>query len=170
MDQKNLAVELLKRLIAEQVRIYRRTNIIKSEKFSDLMQGAMNRYLNGLLSNEEVIQELLKIAQEIIEGQKAGDDLGLSAEELAFYDAITKPTAIKDFYNNDQLIHITKELTEELRRNKTIDFQKRESARARMKMIVKRLLKKYKYPPEGMEDAVNTVMEQCELWADGIDE
>ena len=170
MDQKNLAVELLKRLIAEQVRIYRRTNIIKSEKFSELMQGAMNKYLNGLLSNEEVIQELLKIAHEIAKGQKAGEELGLSVEELAFYDAITKPTAIKDFYKNDQLIQITKELTEELRKNKTIDFQKRESARARMKMIVKRLLKKYKYPPEGMEDAVNTVMDQCELWADGIDE
>lgn len=170
MDQKNLAVELLKRLIAEQVKIYRRTNVVKSEKFSELMQGAMNKYLNGLLTNEEVIQELLKIAEEIAKGQKAGEDLGLTAEELAFYDALTKPAAIKDFYENDQLIQITKELTEELRKNKTIDFQKRESARAKMKMIVKRLLKRYNYPPEGMDDAVQTVMTQCELWADGIEE
>lgn len=170
MDQKNLAVEVLKRLIAEQVKIYRKTNVVKSDKFSDLMQSAMNRYLNGLLTNEEVIQELLKIAEEIAKGQKAGEDLGLTEEELAFYDALTKPEAIKDFYENDQLIQITKELTEQLRKNKTIDFQKRQSARARMKMIVKRLLKRYNYPPEGMEDAVRTVMTQCELWADDIEE
>lgn len=164
MDQKNLAVELLKRLIAEQVRVYRRTNIIKSEKFSNLMQLAMNKYLNGLLSNEEVIHELLKIAQDILQGQKAGDELGLTLEDLAFYDALTKPAAIKDFYKNEQLIQITKEFTDELRKNKTIDLQKRKSALARMKMIVKRLLKKYKYPPEGMDDSVTTVMEQCEIW------
>lgn len=170
MDQKNLAVELLKRLIAEQVRIYTRTNVVKGEKFSELMKGAMNRYLNGLLTNEQVIEELLKIAQEIAEGKRAGDNMGLTEEELAFYDAITKPAAIKDFYENDQLVAITKELTETLRANKTIDFQKRDDARAKMKMLVKRLLKKYKYPPEGMDDAVTTVMTQCELWADGIEE
>ena len=97
-------------------------------------------------------------------------NLGLTEEELAFYDALTKPAAIKDFYENDQLVQITKELTEALRVNKTIDFQKRDDARAKMKMIVKRLLKKYKYPPEGMEDAVQTVMTQCELWADTMEE
>lgn len=169
MKQKNLSVELLKRLIAEQVRIFRKTNVVKSDKFSELMQTVMNKYLSGLLTNEVVIQELLKIAEEISKGYKSGDDLGLTVEELAFYDALTKPQAIKDFYENNQLIQITKELTDELRKNKTVDFQKRESARARMKMIVKRLLKKYNYPPEGMEDAVKTVMCQCELWADNLE-
>lgn len=170
MKEKNLAVELLKRLIAEQIRVYRHSNVVKSEKFSDRMQEAMNRYLNGLLTNEEVIQELIKIANEIAKNKAEGDNLGLTEEELAFYDAITKPQAIKDFYTNEQLVAMTRELTEELRRSKSIDFQVREDARAKMKMAVKRLLKKYKYPPEGMDDAVQTVMTQCELWADNMDE
>ena len=166
MKEKNLAVELLKKLIAEQVSVYRRTNVVKSEKFSDIMQKAINSYLNGMLTNEEVIEEMLKLAKQIAADQKEGNKLGLNADELAFYDALTKPQAIKDFYENDELIAITKELAETLRKNKTIDWQKRESARAKMRMLIKKLLKKHKYPPEGMEDAVQTVMTQCELWTD----
>lgn len=166
MKEKNLAVELLKKLIAEQVSVYRRTNVVKSEKFSDIMQRAINSYLNGMLTNEEVIEEMLKLAKQIAADQKEGNKLGLNADELAFYDALTKPQAIKDFYENEELIAITKELTETLRKNKTIDWQKRESARAKMRMLIKKLLKKHKYPPEGMEDAVQTVMIQCELWTD----
>lgn len=166
MKEKNLAVELLKKLIAEQVSVYRRTNVVKSEKFSDIMQRAINSYLNGMLTNEEVIEEMLKLAKQIAADQKEGNKLGLNADELAFYDALTKPQAIKDFYENEELIAITKELTETLRKNKTVDWQKRESARAKMRMLIKKLLKKHKYPPEGMEDAVQTVMTQCELWTD----
>ena len=169
MKEKNLAVELLKKLIAEQVQIYRRTNVVKSEKFSEIIQGVMNRYLNGMLTNEEVIEELLKMAQQIRNAHEAGDELGLSEDELAFYDALTKPQAIKDFYENDELIAITKELTEALRKNRSVDWQKRDSARAKMRMMIKRLLKKHKYPPEGMDDAVATVMLQCELWTDNND-
>ena len=168
MKEKNLAVELLKKLIAEQVSVYRRTNIVKSEKFSELIQGAMNRYLNGMLTNEEVIQELLKLAKEIADANAEGEKLGLNADELAFYDALTKPQAIKDFYEHDELIAITKELTDLLRKNRTIDWQKKESARAGMRRLVKRLLKKHKYPPEGMDDAVQTVMSQCEMWTDNV--
>ena len=168
MKEKNLAVELLKKLIAEQVSVYRRTNIVKSEKFSELIQGAMNRYLNGMLTNEEVIQELLKLAKEIADANAEGEKLGLTADELAFYDALTKPQAIKDFYEHDELIAITKELTDLLRKNRTIDCQKKESARAGMRRLVKRLLKKHKYPPEGMDDAVQTVMSQCEMWTDNV--
>ena len=168
MKEKNLAVELLKKLIAEQVSVYRRTNIVKSEKFSEIMQRSINAYLNGMLTNEEVIEEMLKLAKQIAAAQKEGDQLGLTADELAFYDALTKPQAIKDFYENDELIAITKELADTLRKNKTIDWQKRESARAKMRMLIKKLLKKHKYPPEGMEDAVQTVMTQCELWTDNV--
>lgn len=168
MKEKNLAVELLKKLIAEQVSVYRRTNIVKSEKFSEIMQRSLNAYLNGMLTNEEVIEEMLKLAKQIAAAQKDGDQLGLTADELAFYDALTKPQAIKDFYENDELIAITKELTDTLRKNKTIDWQKRESARAKMRMHIKKLLKRHKYPPEGMEDAVQTVMTQCELWTDNV--
>ena len=166
MKEKNLAVEILRKLIAEQVSVYRRTNVVKSAKFSELIQNAMNRYLNGLLTNEQVIEELLRLAKEIASARNEGDDLGLSPDELAFYDALTKPEAIRDFYENEELVAITKELTETLRKNQTIDWQKKESARARMRILIKRLLKKHKYPPEGMDDAVQTVMTQCELWAD----
>lgn len=114
---------MLKKLIDDQVKVYKRTNLVKSEAFSVLIQQALNRYLNGMLTNEEVIQEL---------------------------------------------VALTKELTETLRKNKTIDWQKKESARAKMRMIVKKLLKKYKYPPEGQDDALKTVISQCELWTDVI--
>ena len=115
------------------------------------------------------IPEMFTVAKQIAAAQKQGEQLGLTADELAFYDALTKPQAIKDFYKNEELIAITKELTEALRRNKTIDWQKRESARAKMRMLIKKLLKKHDYPPEGREDAVQTVMTQCELWADNND-
>ena len=169
MKEKNLAVELLKKLIAEQVKIYRHTNVVKSEKFSEIIQRTMNAYLNGMLTNEQVIEELLNLAKQIAAAHKEGDQLGLTADELAFYDALTKPQAIKDFYENEELIAITKELADTLRKNRTIDWQKRDSARARMRMMIKRLLKKHKYPPEGMDDAVQTVMTQCELWTDNND-
>lgn len=166
MKEKNLAVELLKKLIAEQVKVFRRTNVVKSEKFSERMQKVINSYLNGMLSNEQVIEELLNMAKQIATANKEGDALGLTPDELAFYDALTKPQAIKDFYQNNELVAITKELTETLRKNRTIDWQKRDSARAKMRMMIKRLLRKHKYPPEGMEDAVQTVTTQCELWTD----
>ena len=169
MKEKNLAVELLKKLIAEQVIIFKHTNVVKSEKFSEIMQQAMNRYLNGMLTNEQVIEELLKLAKQIQLSQKEGEKLGLTADELAFYDALTKPQAIKDFYENEELIAITKELADTLRKNRTIDWQKRDSARAKMRMMIKKLLKKHRYPPEGMDDAVQTVMTQCELWTDNND-
>ena len=166
MKERNIAAEILKKLIAEQISIYKRTNFVKSEKFSEIIKAAMNRYINGLITNEEVIQELLNIAKQIAKAKEEGNELGLTTDELAFYDALTKPAAIKDFYENDELIAITKELTETLRKNKTIDWQKKDSARAKMRMIIKKLLKAHKYPPEGMDDAVQTVMTQCELWAD----
>lgn len=169
MKEKNLAVELLKKLIGEQVVVFKRTNVVKSEKFSEIMQQAMNRYLNGMLTNEQVIEELLNLAKQIQAAQKEGKELGLTADELAFYDALTKPQAIKDFYENEELIAITKELANTLRKNRTIDWQKRDSARAKMRMMIKRLLRKHRYPPEGMNDAVQTVMTQCELWVDNND-
>ncbi len=169
MKEKNLAVELLRKLIADQVSVYKRTNVVKSEKFSEILQRTMNAYLNGLLTNEQVIDEMMKLAKQIAEAHKEGEQLGLTADELAFYDALTKPEAIKDFYENDELIAITKELADTLRKNRTIDWQKRDSARAKMRMLIKKLLKKHHYPPEGMEDAVQTVMSQCELWADNED-
>ena len=129
------------------------------------MQAAINKYINSLITNAEVIEELLKMAKEIAETTTV---LGLTDEEVAFYDALTKPQAIKDVYENEELVAMTKELTDTLRKNKTIDWQKKESARALMIKSIKRLLKKYNYPPENQEDALQTVMTQCELWTDNL--
>ena len=169
MKEKNIAVEILKKLMNDQVRLYQRTNVVQSQKFSEKITKLMNSYYNGLITNEEVIKELLKAAQEITQMYQQGKNLGLSQEELAFYDALTKPENIKDFYENDQLIALTRELTELLRKNRTIDWQKKETARATMRKMVKRLLKKYKYPPEDYEMAIDTVISQCELWTDNVD-
>lgn len=166
MKEKNVAVESLKRLIKERVRAYQKTSVVKAQKFSDMLQGTLNSYLNGMLSNAEVIEELIKMAKEMMKNRTEAEKLGLSDEEMAFYDAITKPEAVKDFYDNDQLVAITRELTATLQRSATIDWQKKESARAGMRRAIKRLLRKYKYPPEGVDDAMDTVMRQCELWAD----
>ena len=95
--------------------IYKHTNVVKSEKFSEILQQEMNQYLNGMLTNEQVIEEMLNLAKQIQAAQKEGQKLGLTADELAFYDALTKPQAIKDFYQNDELIAITKELADTLR-------------------------------------------------------
>lgn len=122
--------------------------------------------MKGLLTNEEVIQELLDLAKEISSSESAGNDLGLTREEKSFYDALTKPQAVQDIYTNEQLVAMTKELTEILRKNRTIDWQKKESARAGMRKMVKRLLKKYHYPPEEAANALETVIRQCEQWTD----
>ncbi len=168
MPERNLSVELLRKLIAEQVRVYKRTNVVKSQQFSEMLDRIVKSYLNGMLTNEEVISELMKMAQDIADAHKAGNKMGLSEEELAFYDALTRPEAVKDFYTKDQLIAITRELTEQLRKSRTVDWEKKESARAGMRRMVKRLLKKHDYPPEGLEDAVKTVISQCEMWTDHV--
>jgi type I restriction enzyme R subunit len=166
MKEKNLAVQLLEKLVKERIRQFERTNIVQSQKFSELMNQALSNYLKGMLTNEEVIEELLKMAAEIKKTEEEGNELGLNVEEKAFYDALTSPEGIRDAYSNDEFIALTKELTEQLRKNRTIDWNKKESARAKMRVLVKRLLKKYKYPPEGQEQALNTVMAQCNKWAD----
>lgn len=166
MKEKNIAVEILKKLMAEQVSIFKRTNLVQSQKFSEKITQLMNSYYNGLITNEEVIKELLEAAEQIRKLHDEGQHLGLSQEEMAFYDALTRPEAIKDFYSNEQLVEMTRELTEMLRKNRTIDWQKKETARAKMRSMVKRLLRKYHYPPDGMEDAISTVVGQCEMWTD----
>lgn len=173
MKERNLVVEILKKLLAEQVSLYKRTNLIKSEKFSEMLARAMKMYINGLITNEEVIAELMNIANEMTNAHKDGDALGLTEEELAFYDALTKPQGIKDCqeFKNGELVALTQELADTLRRSRTIDWQKKETARADMRRIVKRLLKKYKYPPEApspheYDNAIDVVLSQCELWTD----
>ena len=170
IKEKNIAVELLKKLLAEKVALYQKTNIVQSEKFSDLLNRSLSNYLKGLLTNEEVIQELLQLAKDIASADSAANELGLTPEEKSFYDALTKPQAVHDFYSNEELVAMTKELTDSLRKNRTIDWQKKESARAGMRRMIKHLLKKYHYPPEEAANALETVIKQCEQWTDNEQE
>ena len=169
MKEKNLAVKLLEDLLRGRVRTLTRSNLVTGELFSNRFSETLNRYINGLLTNEEVIQELLRMAQEMIDAEQQGNDLGLTNEEKAFYDALTRPQAVKDFYSNEQLVSLTKDLTDMLRKNSTIDWNRREAERANMRRLVKRLLKQYKYPPEEAEDAIDVVLKQCEQWAENPD-
>ena len=166
MKEKNIAVQILNKLLQEKIQTYQRSNLVQSHKFSEMLNMTLSNYLKGMLTNEEVIEELLKMAKEIKEAENQADELGLSKEEKAFYDALTRPRAIQDFYSNDQLVKMTKELTEALRKNRTIDWQQKESARAGMRRLIKRLLKKYNYPPEEELNAMDIVLKQCEQWAD----
>lgn len=166
MKQKNIAFETLKRLIKEQVSAYQKTSVVRAKKFSDMLNETLNAYYNSMITNAQVIEELVRMARDMMNGAQDAQGLGLNTEEMAFYDAITKPNAVKDFYENEELVAIVRELTATLQKSATIDWQKKESARAGMRRSIKRLLKKHKYPPEGVEDAMDTVMRQCELWAD----
>ena len=169
MKEKNLAAKLLEDLLRGHVRTMVRSNIVTGELFSNRFSETLNRYINGLLTNEEVIQELLELAKEMMEAEKEGNEMGLTKEEKAFYDALTRPQAVRDFYSNDQLVSLTRDLTDMLRKNRTIDWNRRESERANMRRLVKRLLKRYNYPPEMAEDAMNVVLRQCEQWAENMD-
>lgn len=169
MKEKNIAVQLLEKLLKERIRKFERTNIVQSQKFSELMNQALSNYLKGMLTNEEVIEELLKMAAEIKKSEEQGNELGLTVEEKAFYDALSSPEGVRQAYTDEEFVALTKELTEQLRSNRTIDWNIKKSARAKMRVMVKRLLKKYKYPPEGQEKALETVMAQCDKWADNDD-
>ena len=166
MKKKNIAVQLLEKLLKERIRVFERTNVVQSQKFSEMMNKALSNYLKGMLTNEEVIEELLRMAEEIKRSEEEGNELGLTVEEKAFYDALSSPEGIREAYTDEQFVALTKELTEQLRNNRTIDWNRKESSRAKMRVLVKRLLKKYHYPPEGQEKALETVMAQCDRWAD----
>lgn len=166
MKERNLAVELLTKLLKERIRQQKKTNITQSDLFSDMLSRSLSNYLKGLLTNEDVIQELLKMAQQMKHAEDEGNDLGLTSEEKAFYDALSTPEGVRQAYSDEEFVALTKELTEVLHTNRTIDWNRKESARAKMRVLVKRLLKKYKYPPEGAKKALETVMRQCDHWAD----
>ena len=134
-----------------------------------MLSMTLSNYLKGLLDNQTVIEELIKMAELMKQSEQEGNDLGLTPDEKAFYDALSKPEGVRAAYKDEDFIAMTKELTDMLNRNRTIDWNHKESARAKMKVLVKRLLKKYKYPPENCEEALDIVMRQCDNWADNAD-
>lgn len=162
MPQRNLAIELLERLLKDEVRTRFATNIVQNEKFSKLLENALNRYHNRAIETAQVIEELLEMARQFNEATKRGENLGLSDAELAFYDALeTNEASVKEL-GDDILRKIALELTENLRKNVSVDWSVRETVRARLRLLVKRILRKYKYPPNQEARAIELVLRQAE--------
>jgi type I restriction enzyme R subunit len=162
MKQKNLAVEMLKKLLEGNIKAMEKRNLVKSEKFSEKLKKALNKYRNQAITNAEVIEELIKMAHEIKKMKEDEASLGLSDDEIAFYDALTADEIVKEFMEDETLKLIAHELTVAIRKNITIDWSIRKSAQATMRKIIKRLLKKYDYPPDHAIKAMQVVMRQAE--------
>ena len=169
MKEKNLAAEMLKKLLEGNLKAMERTNLVKSEKFSEKLKKTLNKYRNQAITNAEVIEELIRMAQELKNMKTREEELGLSEDEIAFYDALTSDDAVKEFINDETLKKIAHELTGAIRRNISIDWSVRKSAQAGMRKIIKRLLKKYDYPPDKAKKALETVMRQAELMCGNVD-
>lgn len=166
MSHKNLAIELLRKILNDEIKSRLKTNLVKSKKFLEMLESAIKKYQNNLLTTTQVIEELIKIANEIKESDKEGEKLGLSQDEVAFYNALeTNDSAVK-VLGDDTLKTIAREIAEKVKRNATIDWTIRESARAKLMVMVKRTLTKYGYPPDKQKKAIDTVLKQAELIAD----
>ena len=166
---KNIAAALLKRLIDGNIKVFKRTNLVKSELFSQKMAEIMKKYNNRLMTSAEVIEELLNLSKELVEAKNEGKEKGLTDDEYAFYDALVKdPNVLKEM-KDEVLIQLAHELTETVRKNRTVDWDKKESARAFMRREIKRLLRKYHYPPTKADEAVQTVVMQAELMGENYD-
>ncbi len=168
MKHQNIALELLKKILNDELKIRTKTNLVKSRKLLEMLQSAIKRYQNNLLTTAEIIQELIRIAKDIKESDKEGERLGLSTEEVAFYNALEVNESAVQVLGDEILKEIAKEIAGKVRANTTIDWTIRESARARLMVIVRRTLNKYGYPPDMQLKAVETVMRQAELMAGGI--
>lgn len=168
MKHKNIAAEMLRKLLEDNIRVFARTGVVKSQLFSEKMQKLLKMYNNRLITSAEVIEELLNLSKEMTEAYKAGDEKGLSVEELAFYDALVADPEVLRKMQDKVLIEMAQELTELIRRSRTVDWDKKESARAYMRTQVKHLLRKYKYPPEKTKGAVDIVIKQAELMSGNI--
>ena len=166
MKHQNLALELLKKLLNDELKTRSKTNLVKSRKLLDMLEGAIKRYQNNLLTTAEIIQELINIAKEIKEADKEGERLGLTKDEVAFYNALEVNDSAVLVLGDDQLKQIAREITDKVRANATIDWTIRESARAKLMVLVKRTLTKWGYPPDKQAKAIETVLKQAELMAD----
>lgn len=166
MKHQNLALELLKKLLNDEIKTRSKTNLVKSRKLLEMLEGAIKRYQNNLLSTAEIIQELINIAKEIKESDKEGERLGLTKDEVAFYNALEVNDSAVQVLGDEQLKEIAREITDKVRANATIDWTIRESARAKLMVIVKRTLTKWGYPPDKQAKAIETVLKQAELMAD----
>ncbi len=168
MKHKNIAAETLRKLLEDNIRVFARTGVVKSKLFSEKMQQILKQYNNRLISNVEVIEELLALSREMSKAFYAGEEKGLTTEELAFYDALAEDPEVLVKMKDDILVQIAHDLTELIRKNRTVDWDKKESARAYMRTQVKHLLRKYGYPPEKAKGAIDVVIKQAEFMSSNI--
>ncbi len=162
MPQRNLAVELLDRLLRDEIKTRFGTNVVQNKKFSELLQQALNRYRSRAIETAQVIEELIEMARQFNQAARRGDNMGLNDAELAFYDALgTNEASVREL-GDETLKKIAIELTNNLRKNVSVDWSVRETVRARLRLLVKRILRKYKYPPDKEARAVELVLQQAE--------
>jgi len=163
LPQRNVAVELLARLLRDEIRMRQRKSIVQARSFAELLDQAIRKYQNRLIETARVIEELIALAREMREAQRRGENLGLSEDEAAFYEALEVNDSAVKVLGDETLKQIARELADTVRRNTSIDWTIRESIRAKLRVMVKRILRKYGYPPDKQEKATQTVIEQAEL-------
>ncbi|MCC6006263.1 MAG: DUF3387 domain-containing protein [Rhodobacteraceae bacterium] len=168
MEKKNLALEALRKLLNDEIRSRSRSNVIETRKFSERLEEAIARYHTNAISTVEVLQELIGLAQDLRAARQRGEDTGLTPEEIAFYDALADNQSAVEVLGNDQLKVIAHELLKTLKANVTVDWAHRDSARARLRVLVKRILRKYGYPPDLQDEAVRGVLAQAEAMLAGM--
>jgi type I restriction enzyme, R subunit len=166
MKHQNLALELLKKLLNDEIRTRSKTNLVKSRKLLEMLESSIKKYQNNLLTTAEIIQELINLAKEIKDADKEGERLGLRVDEVAFYNALEVNDSAVQVLGDDQLRELAREIAEKVKSNSTIDWTIRESARAKLMVLVKRTLTKWGYPPDKQPKAIETVMKQAELLAE----
>lgn len=162
LEKKNLALEALRKLLDDQIRSRSKTNVVETKRFSERLEAAIARYHTNAISTVEVLQELIDLAKEVRAARRRGEDEGLSQDEIAFYDALAESASAVELMGDDSLKVIAHELLVSLKGSVTVDWSHRESARARMRVLVKRILRKYGYPPDLQDVAVQTVLRQAE--------
>ena len=165
LPQKNLALELLRKLLNDEIKSRSRRNVVQARSFADMLDKAIQRYQNHSLDAAQVITELIDMAKEMRESNQRGEALGLSDDEVAFYDALAANESAVEVMGDQQLAFIAHELLKSVRANVTIDWAVKQNARAKIRVLVKRILRKYGYPPDLQEAATETVLEQAELFA-----
>jgi len=163
MPQRNLAVELLQKLLKGELRTRGRKNAVQARSFAEMLEQTLKRYQNRSIDAAQVIEELIALAKKMKDADRRGEDLGLNEDELAFYDALETNDSAVAVLGDETLRKIACELVETVRKNVTIDWTLRENVRAHLRVIVKRILRKYGYPPDKQEKATQTVLEQAEL-------
>jgi type I restriction enzyme R subunit len=163
IPQKNLAVELLQRLLREEVQSRFKTNVVKQRRFSELLQASLNKYANRSIEAAQVIEELIAMAKEFRQEAEKVEAMGLSDAEVAFYDALANNQSATDLMGDEVLMQMARELAAKLRGNLSIDWQYKENVRARLRTMIKALLKRYKYPPDQEAAAIELVLQQTEM-------